>query len=471
MGRKPNPKNDLYRPLLQESVYIYNYNSLYDVKKILTDLETGALNYSPCYYSTTKALSFCNIDHEFNWAAILPITEAARDARAKLGAGAKIVLPDWLPDVFIAVFPNGDWQVVLGQDRLQVMRLLGDARTAVNVIRDVDMEHYRIPLPSVSPKHLGESPPMRIVTRLDGEDEDFINPGNSSNVEKLIIAYVAELLKLQVMFEASGYTIDQARTKIATLRIPFEFSWGSFENKIKALHESIVKLNSSKEIKGAFLSDIDMDRRKNHRAWKKKSKQVCQNIVWLSAALGQAREMQKAAHFMERRLRTNPHYRTREDFLTRAALRSPSENGEEISLLGLTQIAVLSAVNPADLWLSYDSKRHELEFAAVVACLSNLQPALLTPATAQAAIEIRERARTAPDSCTEEQIVALMLIERLEKTCSVDEFMAFAHNAVRTREPVRVSLANNILPSWLVVESMSELFSGMENSDAEAVVS
>lgn len=473
MARPIDPRNDYYRSYFYNNVYVHLNRSLYDTKTIRADAENGCLNYSPCpHYPIMKALSSCNIDHEFNWDAILPIVEAARNARAACGANVKLVFPDWLTPPLVVVFPNNDWRVVSGQDRLQVMRLLGETAIDVNVIRDADMEGYRIPLPSVVQEDAEGMPEMRVVARLV-QKKPLTNPGNSGDTDKLTTAYVMELLRLQVMFEASGYTIAQARTAISKFKIPLEFPWDYFDKLDDKLHQFALNASTLKGIKALLLSDPDMNRQKDHRAWKEKAKQICMNLIWLSAARGQAQKMQKAPHFMGARLRREgSQYRTREDYLIQVVLKRPAENGEEISLLGLTRIAMLSAVNPADLWPSWEFKRHELEFAAAVGCLSNLQPALLKPATAQAAGEIYRRARTAPSSsCTEEQLVATMLVDRLEKTCVKQDFVDAARLAIRNREPVLISLADNILPSRLVVESQSEVLRRAMNSDSGAAAS
>lgn len=473
MARPIDPRNDYYRSYFHNDVYVYNNRFLYDTRTIIADIENECLNYSPCsHYPVMEALSCCNIDHEFDWGAILPIVEAARDERSARGANVQLVFPDWLAPPLIVVFPNDDWRVVSGQDRLQVMRLLEEAAIDVNVVRNVDMTPYNIPLPSVAQEHAEGVPDMRVLARPI-QKRPRINLGNSSDTDKLTTAYVTELLRLQVMFEASGYTIAQARTAISKFKIPLEFPWDYFDKLDDKLHQFTLNASTLKGIKTLLLSDPDMNRQQDHRAWKKKAKQVCMNIIWLSAARGQAQEMQKAPHFMGERLRTDgSQHRTREDFLIRVPLKRPAENGEEISLLGLTRIAMLSAVNPADLWLSWEFKRHEFEFAAAVGCLSNLQPALLKPATAQAAGEIYRRARTAPaSSCTEEQLVATMLVDRLEKTCVKQDFVDAARLAIRNREPVLISLADDILPSRLVVEPQSELLRRAMNSDSGAAAS
>lgn len=470
MARSPDKGNNFYRSYNKDSVYIYNNNEFYNVDKIHEHIKNQTLNYSPCSgFPIHEALSCCNIEHEFNWEAILPIVKAARDARSACGANVKLVFPDWLTPPLIVVFPNEDWRVVSGQDRLQVMRLLEETRIDVNIIRNVDMEHYQIDLSPVVPEHLKSYPRMQILTRpVPLQNRAFAKPGNSANTGKLSVAHAIQLLKAQVMFEASGDLIAQARTELEKRNLAPN-SWGSFDNLVKTLPPHVVGLSKPKKIKDAFLSDPEMDRRKNPTAWSNKLKWLGRDILWLAAAHRQSQVMEKAYHYMEEELEYGPEYESREEFLTKAALAPPKNRlGEEISLLGLTRIAMLSAVNPADLWLSWAPKRHELEFAAVMGCLSNLQPALLTPATAQAAVDIAKRARAAPNSCTEEQFVAALLIDCLEKTCNVAEFMAAARIAIRDREPVRISLATTILPSGLVMEPLSELLCRAMRSNAAA---
>ncbi|MFC5422738.1 hypothetical protein ACFPOB_24560 [Bosea eneae] len=469
MGRPPKQGNDIYRSGHQNFTYNYNNERLFDTRTLLEHLESEKLEVEQHTFQVSKILSICDLDHEFDWPTILQAVHQLHPQPLAAGRGTAVVAPIWLAPVVIVVFPNNDCRVVLGHDHVQVARLLGADSLGVNFVRNVNMEHYQIPLLPVVPEHLKSDPRIQIVTRpVPLQKRKLENPGNSDNTDRLTVAHAIQLLRAQLMFEESGYLIAQARAELEKRNLAPN-SWGSFDNLVKTLPPHVVGLNKPKKIKDAFRSDPDMDKRKDPAAWANKLKWLQNDILWLAAAHRQSQLMQKAPHFMEEELEYGPEYKDREEFLTKAALKAAKKkDGEATYLLGLTRIAMLSAVNPADLWLSWKSKRHELEFAAAMGCLSNLQPALLKPAAAQAAIEIRERARTAPASCTEDQFVAVMLIDRLEKTCRLDEFMAAAHLAMRNREPVRIRLADTTLPSGLIVEPISELLSGVMSCDAEA---
>lgn len=444
MGRPRKSDNNMSRDSSQDWTYVHKHSAIYNTLQLLIDLEAEKVSYQEEVVDPIHALSFCNLDHEYNQDVITTVVSNIRAGRPH---------GEWLAPVVIVVFPGDERRVVLGHEHLQVARLLGFSAIGVQVVENVDIEQYRINLPAIVPEHLADDPHCRVVSReiIDG---DFEYSGYSDDTRKTTIAYTLQMLRLQQMYEASGFTIAQARAEIDKLDVPREFSWSTFDDKFEELASHVVDLKSVKAIKGAFHTDPHMDKRKGYSAWIKLLDQRCFDLRLLSAARGQAGEMQKHTRFTGARARSDKQYKSEKDLIDRLALRYPEENGQPISPLGLARIAVLSGVNPANMWLWIEHMRGELEFARVVGLLSNAQPAVMTPPVAQAAIENYERARDSFDRKDRDadDMTALMLIDLMARTCEIPEFMKASERVLKTREPAVIGLTGKGMPSGLVVK-------------------
>lgn len=439
MVRPRKADNNMSRDSLQDWTYVHKHSAIYNTLQLLTDLEDDKVSYQEEVVDPIHALSFCNLDHEYNQEVISAVVSNIRAGHPH---------GEWLAPVVIVVFPGDERRVVLGHEYLQVARLRGASEIGVQIVQYADMERCQIDLPAIVPNHLAGDPHCRIVSR-EYIRRKLLHTGYSENKRKLDIAYTFQMLRLQMMYVASGYNIIQSHKKIELhndksnkeqydrISIPLDYEWPTFKDKFEALANRTIGGNSMIDIKKLLISDPNMDRRKNYRAWENLRDQICFDIRLLSAALGQADDMESAPHFMGERVRPNGLYRSEKEFIEKVALRLPEENRRPITMVGLVRIGMLAQVNAADLWLSVDCVRDELDFACVLGRLSNDQPAVVTPSVAQAALNIIARANAASERKEQDahDDAALMLMDFWHRSCDVSDFMMTAQSVLTTRQP------------------------------------